>query len=477
MNAIKRYISHLFLLCTLSLATGCEDGSDLVDPAQLQEGKGDVTLSLKVSITNTVGSGTRAIFEPATISQELMNTLRIIIVREDNTVEYNQLITMPAGVGLDKLGEIEYPVSTSLGERVYDAENKKFTQTEKKRIYLIANEGSIPDSPQAVKEVKNFLVDLKPGYYKTVEADIDGLKGEFSEYVPGETFTPENAKKLMIWNSWGTENSGSASGTLAEYAEPFIDNEGKDDRDKKFVLMTEFFDIEVTSNLSIAGKQVQRENLFITRNLVKFQFSIGATPETPSFKVKKVVFQNLMQKEYLFPFDMTYAPAKYTADNKVIVEDREITEYTTPGYQIDNLVRKYVFEPNNFGFNGTSSSGENKTSYASTYTPELYFCETKNIVADNGKESVFDVTIEVEYPYEETVLDSKGNPVKDEEGNIVTQPVTLTFTPQTLNLPYSLPRNTIVQVNMSLGNANQLTAEVVLVPYLGVSLNPWFGFE
>lgn len=472
MMAGVRYISYLLLFCVGLLFTGCRE--DVDTDVWDSDRPGDVTLSLKVSIGNTFSpQGTRTLvpndnpFVPTDIPYELMHTLRIIIVRADNTVEYNQMVNMPVGVGLREVGELQFKVSTSLGELV--RENNIVTRTEDKRIYLVANEASIPN-----EYVRNMLENLKAGYYQKVETTLgsggnaQGADVNKETYVPGDTFLPGTAEGIMIYNNWPQPDE-----TLNNnYAVPMVDNQGSD---KSFVPMSEFFDIPVTANLTTGGSNnnVQKENLFITRNLVKFQFELieDGMENLESFQVTDITFSSLRQKEYLFPNVTTYSPAKYNPDGSVNMEDKIITGYNIPGTANDeNLVRDYVFKPENFGYTG-KLTGSKPTPYETVYNPQLYFCESKTLeaVGDNPGLTNFKLSIGVDF----YVLDE----VKDEQGNtkFVHQPLHVVFDAKDLELPEMLPRNTIVKVRMKIQNG-ELKCEVTVFPYTGVYLNPSFGF-
>ena len=443
---ISKYINSFLILFSVLWLSGCTEDSSIIAPDIAQGGNGDVILSLNVSISNSQ-SGTRADagFEDAKNTLELMHSLRVIIVNEKDTVEHNLRVDMPKDMGVDKIGELEFKVSTKYGTTDTIKDKHQLIQTEKKRIYLIANEDAIPSGD-----------DLPTGM-----VDIRTILNE--ELKPGANFLQSRAKYIVIWNNWQV-GSGNAT-TLPEYATPFINNEGEN---KKYVLMTEFFDVDVTNNLSIPGEQRTKANLFITRNLVKFRFSIKADDDTPAFKVKKIIFSNLMQKEYLFPNEAVYDPAKYDADGKVSVENREITSYVVPSYSHGdgNYVRPYIFEPDNFVYD---SSQENVL--PSKYEPALYFCETRNLVKSDVDDTVTDsqlytVAIEVEFQ----------NKLKDEDGNEIIDPFVVTFDPQPLKDLTLLPRNTIVQVDMNV-HKGTLEATATVFPYTGVWLNPEFGFN
>ncbi len=478
---LRRYIPYLILVWSAFLIAGCADEASYLDPSKKENGYGDVTLSLKVSIANTKGyGGTRAEpFVPADNPYELINTLRVIIMREDNTVEFNRMIHMPAGVGLDKVGQLKFDVSTDQGEPVAGADGH-LTRTENKRIYLVANEASIPN-----EEVRNLLVNLKEGYYKQEETvtppesdDESGQPGrveKFSVYIAGDPFLPSAAENIMIYNVWTKPDE-----TVKDnYAVPMVDNSGTS---KEFVPMSEFYDISVTSDITNPGNdRTVEQELFITRNLVKFQFEIDAAPGTESFKVTDITFSSLMQKEYLFPKGTVYYPDKYNENGSVNIEDKEIIKYSTPSLiNDDNQIRSYIFKPLNFRFNSQSPAGT-PTEDLSKYNPELYFCESKTqeTIGGDGPDkdiTLFKVAIGVEFDMDEPVLNDEGKPVLDGEGNQLYQSPRREFEAKTLSLPQMLPRNTIVKVKMTLSDG-ELDCVVTVFPYTAVNLNPEFGFS
>ncbi len=375
---------------------------------------------------------------------EKINTLRVIIVREDNTVEHNRLIRLPDLEGVLTLSELEFAVSTDRGEKIQEGDGN-YRYTEKKRIYLIANEASIVPSMTAT-----FDALTPPPFASTDEEDPSGA-----------VLTPSEAASWLIYKEWAT-------GAGAEEAEPYINNDTQRAQDKKFIPMTEFFDVEVSSRPADGGEQKTTiKNLFLTRNLVKFQF--GFMPnQTEAFKIKSIRFDKLMEKEYLFPNNTVYSP-----DKTVAAEKREIIKFTSPGSDTDNQLRKYTFKPANFGtsptdFLNNSFGGDEDlkskiereiNGWNVAYEPLLYFCESNNNVGFNGR-PIYDVNIIVE------IYQKDGSTIEEE---FQAQRVT--------NLPYSLPRNTIVRLNFGLSDRSTLDCEVDVLPYTGVWLFPSFGIE
>ena len=405
---INTVLSALTGMAMLMVAGACSDTEAPV-PAPPADGP-VVTLSLSVGINSPqqmrdsraageYPSGYPYDFEPAATVWEGINTLRIIIVRPDNSVEGNRMWNfsdlIPAEGNL--YGAFEFPVKS--------AENK--------RVYLIANEASIAPSV------------------------------DWTQYAIGSPLAPATAERMMQSQQWPLAVADSL-------ATPYIDNTG-DASAKKYVPMSEFFDTYIDAPAQGATTTTQKATYFITRGVVKFGFSIASqnaqgVTNVPvnSFRVKSLVFRNVMQKAYVFPYETVYIPSK--SDNTLDFR-RVIAQFTTPGLN-GNLVRPYHFPVDNIGF-GVNASGSN---YASTqvYMPELYFNETMNNTDGNR----FDIDVEVEF--------------EGMEGSVKYYRLEMP------NLP-NFPRNTFVKVNFTM-KENDLSAQVDVVPYIGVELKPIFGF-
>ncbi len=434
-------------LLILLFSGGCTSNEDLgIDEITLPNtSDGMVTLRLQVC-SDVLGVSTRAEedeilpveFEKANDLYEKIHSLRVIIVRPDNTIEHNHYEEIPEGWASNKFKEIELKVSTDQGEMELDVRPTPIiqTRTERKRIYLIANEESIQPSTTL-----DYIKSLLPPHY-VIE------NGE-NKFINGAELKPEMAAGWEIYNTWDDMNPNGNE------AVPMIDNTGTK---RQFVPMTEFFDIDVVSDLTLPdGQNVQKETMFVTRNLVKFQFSINENSTLKNFLIKEIKFEELMQKEYLFPQDVVYNPSKYLNNkpgkiNQIENQEREITSFKIP-YN-GNILGTYTFKPTNFGL--ISSPDFEGVEHSLEYNPYLYFCETKTL---NGSENNFKVGVTVEFldPQEEVF-----------EGPVI-------YAPIPISLPYALPRNTIVKVNISINNKNELVCTVTLLPYTCVTLTPEFG--
>lgn len=430
MKRLTFYI--LLLLAAMGMATGCRSSETPVEPAPEDT---DVLLCLSVSVSNTAEiyrPGTRAgeedseepvagenpadsvyTFEPPAWVYERMNTLRVIIVRPDNTVEYNRLEHLPADEGTSEFDQMFFKVATDQGKT--DEKNPDI-RIEKKRIYLIANEASLPS-----EDMRNFLADL----------------------TTGSTFSSTQAEDMLVSEEWTTG------------AVPLIDNSG--DGPKKFIPMTEFFDINVSYNITTGniGKPAQYESLFITRIPVKFEFSIkgdaSALLPNESVRITAIRFMNVMEKEFLFPHNAIYSPTKYEQIESRPQEltGRVITYFESPGFG-NNKVKLIQFQPETFGY------GHNKTQNDTIYTPQIYYCESVNYKGENGQ-TKYSVEVDAEFTTTEGIRITEKFPAVDLP-----------------NLP-ALPRNTVVQINFTFQNRN-LLCDVTVFPYTAVTLNPSFGF-
>ncbi|MDE6338755.1 MAG: hypothetical protein K2K97_03075, partial [Muribaculaceae bacterium] len=433
---MMKVVKLLILIPLLLGMASCGGASDPDPDPWTEVGDMEVNLCLQVSVSDAAGTDattTRAgedekyfigqdgeqvpIQDPMWVYEKI-NTLRVIIVRPDSTIEYNFMESLPSMEAVEHFKELMFKVSTSQG--IPDATNPNI-RIEKKRIYLIANEAAI--------EPKE-------------------LRDKISHFIPGEKIDPSgfNGSGAPLWlldNNWPV--SGNAV--------PIVDNENSDS--KKFIPMTEFFDVDVKFDISKgASHRVQTEKMFITRNLVKFQFEIDA-PALAYYdykiRIKKIEFGNLSQKEYLFPCETVYYPAKDDKDAAA----REILRFKTPG-MADNQTRRYDFLPANFGF--PDNTEDTPSGLYKEYNPAIYFCESQNYTATSTSEEIYTINVTAEF------IGPDGNSLE------------ITFNRKNLPNLQALPRNTIVKIRL-IFSLHDMYCEAVVFPYTGVYLNPTFGFE
>ncbi|MCM1052286.1 MAG: hypothetical protein NC349_10015 [Paenibacillus sp.] len=393
MNRILKAVSPLFLAL---LAVSCSDDTT-VSPAVGPDDSGKVNFEINVYAGDPEDTGSRTsqvsrdtqenpdwegdYFYPEEpdFSPERMHTLRVIIVRPSGEIEANEYL---------------YRSFPQAGASQFNGIRLKVMGGEKKRIYLFANEASIP-----------------------------GLDLTDNAYRIGEKF-PTDAMA-----SWQLSASGAG--------QPVIDNTGSD---KTNIPMTEMFEVDVKAPESEADFY-QTANLFITRALSKFSFTVTST-DTPTvtYSIEELKISSIAESSFLFPNNATYVPAKEPAS----FEDRYITSYEVPE---DANVASYSFAPGK-AFEITPEYTPNKEL---VYTPRLYFAETKLREDMNGKQ-VYTLSVRL-------------NGDDDYCATDIPLP----------NLP-SLPRNTHVKVNLTLTKSD-VKCTVDVLPYTAVPLNPSFGFD
>lgn len=383
------------------LASACSESAEPSLPEVDDEGM--VYFTINVS-SGSIG-GSRAdgdfSFDNGLSPYEQMQTLRAIIVRStpDN----------PATDGLIEHNELIYNTNSNQGVNLSSSGFLKVIGGEKKNVYLFANENHTYPSPFTNNNLTPKLNNLTIGKKFPAEEFI-GMEIEFPD------------------------------GTTQQ---PIIDNETS--RAKKYLPMSERFEITVDKLNDDASNRYQSADLFVTRAAVKYGFYIDEKSTSQSnIKITDITVHGLADREYLLPqngtgVDATYAPDKYS----VTKDDRIITAYTCPD---DVETYDYTFTmPENFGI---LYDTDGKDIATKKYEPALYFAESP--LPDDAK---YCITVKTNNDY-------------------FTKPVI--YGPISLpNLP-NLPRNTFVKVILKLTDDE---LEVIVQPYTGVWLEPDFGIE
>lgn len=392
----------------------------------------DMYLTLSVNVAETGGTNARSrageeeppyTFEPAANQWEMMNTLRVIITRPSGgtqIIEHNKRFALP------EPGTTWF--STIANKLDFPVRGGEF-----KTLYLIANEDAT-------------------GYTDA----LDALK-EGDQYNPLGAGAIEN----MIITATQTTVPGNDDTNLC-----LIDN--RKEQGLSYVPMSEkytFFlpDAKNYQPQADGHRYASAGRLFVTRAAVKFSFNITAEHCEGIF-LKRISFNTLADKEYLLPRNTFYSPDKMVPDMLNPVEnppmERIITSYTIP--------QNATHAPFEFPLSVDSNmpNGPELSTGTITLTPEFYFCESGTTAA-NG--SPYSVSITLAYKERVKVVNEDGEEEWKEEWK--EDPFDIEFLD---NLP-SLPRNTHVKVNISFRD-REIEAKVVLVPYIGVTLEPSFGF-
>ncbi|MDE5773981.1 MAG: hypothetical protein K2H86_05945 [Muribaculaceae bacterium] len=225
--------------------------------------------------------------------------------------------------------------------------------------------------------------------------------------------------------------SGLIEGTLLEAAEGvvFIDNTGSE---REYVPMTEKFGIHTDAYTGALG-QSQYEHFFITRALTKFGFSIHPSEDFTGDELPPITsirLSGLADKVYLLPNGAVYNPPVGTDSNNK-EQGREIVSFNTPS---DVITGSHNFTlPTPLDITAGIESW--------VWTPSLYFAESA--LTDKGIECT----------------------ISFDNGAEWLVPVQLP------NLPYGLPRNSFVKIDITIGNNNAFLVQVIVEPWTTVVSN------
>lgn len=218
-----------------------------------------------------------------------------------------------------------------------------------------------------------------------------------------------------------------------------------------YVPMSESFGIDIPLPEKPTDRDIYRK-YFVTRAAVKFSFVVNtddANYPNTGLLLKNIIFNSVGNREYFLPRETKYFPEKDVEDSPFPDGGRFIDEYVVPSD--GNKLSSVTFSPNIPLQYYTDENTELENIVKGyLYAPPLYFPESQT---SNGQYSV------------SVTLGTEGS-TKDD----------YTFDPFVLPNLSSLPRNTHVIVNITLTESN-ITATVKLVPYIGVTLDPTFGFN
>lgn len=445
------------LLLMLPLLTGCRSNNDVPDittSGQIETEDDNVTLDLSIGINGGGNQGTRAFddnddntFEHPVSSYEIVNTLRVVIVRLDveqadgtkkNIIEHNRMVNVSPEYADNDLNLItSYYV-------LHDNLRFNLIGGEMKTIYLFANEEMVRDQQRF-----DFTNELKVG----------------------KEFPKDRVENLLIQRE-----------EKVAYIDNVISNSDNDEDKKRThnVPMSEAFNIYVPAPRGY-GEDLYSQTLFLTRSLIKFSFSITfdkgdllnedwAQIQNLGMKLSGVKISNLANSSYYLPRDTKYNPWKYwpepatstyfdltpkpESDQPVLpaisTDERRITDFGVPE---NPGASEYVFK-----FEQPIRIVKEGTGKVSHVAPAIYLPESK--VTGEGEDKY----------YVSLIFD-------DESLNDQYAPVPLQGIDALQTLTKDIPRNTHMKVNMVMNlKKHELEATVTLFPYTAVSLNPEFGF-
>lgn len=420
------------LLAVAALAcTGCHSDSPAApaaeEPEQPAPDPDKLTLRLDVSF-DVDGSKTRAEKEPDDYedrkgSFEQISSLRVIIMRE---------------VEEDSNGNATGIVEANRMVATYDNGNPRYDDLEfeviadeKKRIYLVANERTITSVPAGQD-------------FETVSKFLDS----FAAPKEGEEPTRVNLTVLANWTVSIPEDAISGDVTTAGL---YSDAETIAPK----LPLTEFFDIYANSENAVDN--ICYSHLFLTRAAAKATLYIDQKNTSPGYEnvtITSFSLSGIGSEQYVFPHGAEYSEDKYGGEG-----------YLTTGPSSSPSLDKLEMYIKKF----TTPDGCRPLTYLMDYTaaPVPVIEGTDPERAIKGFPIYFPESILAEgKQYEVSVTLSTG--------------ITLTAPLETNILRIgdrdAIARNTHLKIQLTFTQFT-MDAQVVLAPYLGVSLDPWFGFD
>lgn len=245
-----------------------------------------------------------------------------------------------------------------------------------------------------------------------------------TELAPGKPFPTEKVEGLLIVRPAG---------------EPFINN-NPDTQQPRYVPMSEQFDITVPE-VTGAAEDSYTHTLFLTRSLIKFSFAVKTNDYVPipdeknraggfPVKITGVTIDGLADKCYYLPKDTEYNPNKYSEAEG----GRVIESFSTP---VGNIFSDCDF---NFIEEVELTAATDRECNTYLYLPESSIEETESYM----------LTLHFDNPVVEKMFESKPLQIK------------------------KIARNTHMKINITISGYT-FDAQVTVLPYTGVYLNPTFG--
>ena len=427
---IRKFLSYL-LTAPLLLAASCISEEATECP---ETGGKNVTLSLRLDMgleAEADGTQSRADGEPdrytgsASRDFEKISSLRVIILHgTDREVEGARLVaTNPDGT--PRKDNLEFTVKSN----------------ENKTIILIANEDALPAPEGSDKgTAKDFLDQF---------------------LTPGVKITTAQWDMLTNWTA------SMPTQANAEATHGFFSTEGEE-YPAYGLPLTELFRVFVSTELAAqtSDDEYQQEvTLFLTRAAAKARFNfyvddLENNPDNPyigrGLYVTGIRLNGLDVSEYVLPKDTYYSPAKYIKNsddieipNFVENAERYITSFTpvTDAEKFDFI----------FDISGEKDAVEIQSYVDPKTRGPIYFPES---ICENG--SRYNVEVRI------GTLTNPGQWVKAQENG------TLKDNILSVGGRDAIARNTFLDINIFFGNKD-ITWNVSIVPYVGVTLKPSFG--
>lgn len=400
-------------------------------PQSRAEGDGNTTGENQGGEGNTTGDEDKY-RDPG--SNELFNSLRIIIFNGNSQVEHNTLIQRQTAEALAEITQ-EFLVKAR----------------DMKKILLIGNEKSLSDDLQ--KAISEEMLPVG----SSLPDDL--LNAVVSFTLPPVAPDSGESGGSDDGNDDGGENDGSTAdnpdggGDEDAYVVPGNDVPLYDNG--QIIPITEYYGFYVGEPLfDKDGNSKQYEaTLFATRIATKFSIylKLGDQYTTKQIAPDAVSISPVATSQYLFPHKTEYDPVKpyfdpfsssSTENGLIDGTIRKIIQYEVPADAADGVFTTALRAPTRSDYNPDNAQ------YLAT---NIYLTETGKGIYQEGVSEKQEYTV-----------------------TLYINGLALTATLPNLS---SLPRNTHVVINMTLDKTATLNATVTLVPYTGVYLDPIFGID
>lgn len=407
---------------------GCSSAEVVVPDVPEEDDDPGVTLRLSVAVASR-GNVSRADignegYEPAATELEQVKTLRVLITGQSGILDHNRMVTMTTKPD----GKLE-PVNDNL--------NFKVGSNEHIRIWLLANEATLP-MPEGVTVPGNpaaTVSDWLNALYRGTDID---------EALLAWTVTPYS----------DVTDDGIA--TVSAF-------------DGKYNPMSEMFEILTLPKLADLGDgelpggseqlvtRKQDVSVFITRAVSKVTYRFDFSQfQGSGLSVTDVRLNGLSRDEYVFPNDAVYAPAKYKADGTVneiknadgkVIPDRYITSFASP--QPGAVVN---LQP-------AMTPVEMVRAADKVIRGPYYFAESLSDLAENAY----------------TVLVCLKNPDDENDAGTWLEAKPLVDNILAVDGKEAIARNTHLYIDIRFRDINDITYTAIEAPYNSVLLEPTFG--
>ena len=426
MIKIMRYTTLVVSLVLAAVCTGCHHSDDPCAPVAPAPDTPDpelLTLCLDIAFDGQTSAATRADkgdsdgYEGAEWDFEKIRSLRVIIVRkEKGLIEANRLVS-----------------TSAQGIPMYDNLEFKVVGNEEKRIYLIANESSLSAPVGMQGTASSFLDSFKVGEgfgYDLGDSPLDNWTVAIPDPAPDTEYVTEG---------------------LFSNARAGID----------LLPLTEFFDINAERQ-DLELDNIYYSHLFLTRTAAKASFYLDTSAiegegvvDFDKVRITEISLAGIGAMEYVFPKDTEYSSPKYPDESNLIFSQNPdvswdwnddtkgiyVKSFSTPSEKTLTYVAK-----------GLDVSLAKREGDPVRITPDpIYFPES---ILQAGAKYTVGVTLSsgarLTAPLEDNILNIGGRD--------------------------AIARNTHLQVVIKFVGRT-LECEARVAPYIGVTLEPLFGYD